>query len=80
MATVSALIGGILGFFSFAAALIFTDAGFMQALTIYLFVGMGVTFTLITVATLTARGDRRADTARLQPVRATAGASSLPAE
>ena len=81
MATMAALLGGVFGFFSFAGMLLFSDAGFIAALSVYLMVGIGTTTSLICLGMVASRfGSSRAEP-RLQPVRVPAGNSrGLPAE
>ncbi len=50
MAIFSTLIGGFCGFITFLTSLVFFKVGFLSALALYAFVGVGLTAVLITAA------------------------------
>ncbi|WP_298844139.1 hypothetical protein [uncultured Roseobacter sp.] len=81
MATMAALLGGVLGFFSFVWMLVFSDAGFGAALQTYLMVGMGTTLSLICLGLMAPRSAEEPRHNRLQPAPAqTTGTNRIPAE
>ncbi|WP_298919447.1 hypothetical protein [uncultured Roseobacter sp.] len=49
MAIISALIGGLGGFFSFAGALLVFKTSFLTAISLYVIVGLGISASLIAI-------------------------------